>query len=251
MAGWTLHGFYLNEAEILPGPLQGWGGEAHARCSSRGCHQTCTAPREGVFPLACSGRDFRAALRGKCEAPEQLCPLYCLDPCLECHGDGEYKRIMSEPGLGGRGVGPPVNSHRPACPPAPSATPPAPLERIPSTPVLLCLLALSPVRRDPVWVGCLVVMDEQCQEGLPISFLRAARTWNARLSRRSEGYGGWTVLRAESHSSTLREGPGCDPSVNLGSAWLKARGLLQPAPSQGLEIPNRFYPGSVQRSPGL
>lgn len=123
-----------------------------------------------------------------------------------------------------------VNSHRPACPPA--AWPPALLECIPSTPVLLlCLLALWPVGTDFGRVGCLLVVDEQC-EGWGVvspSFLRAAWTWNARetLSRRSKEYKGWTVLRAERHSSSmLREEPGCDPSVNLGSIWLKAEGLL-------------------------
>lgn len=46
-----------------------------------------------------------------------------------------------------------------------------------------------------------------------------------RVSKRSKEHGGWTVkLRAESHSSMQREGPGCDTSVHLGS-----RELLQPA----------------------
>lgn len=55
-----------------------------------------------------------------------------------------------------------VNSHRPVCPPAP--WPPAPLECVPSTAVLLLrLLALLPVGTDPGRVGCLLVVDEQCR----------------------------------------------------------------------------------------
>lgn len=118
--------------------------------------------------------------------------------------------------------------------------PPALLDCRPSNPqLLLCLLALLLGGTTSGRVGCLslpVVAGEQCW-GLP-HFLRAARTRDARQSpsRRSSEPGSWACSRSggadpegrESHSYMLREGPGCacDLSVNLGFAWLTARGLL-------------------------
>lgn len=85
---------------------------------------------------------------------------------------------------------------------------------------------------------CLCMWQWMNSSGASPSFLRAARTWNARESLRKQPEQG--VPRTESHSSTLREKPGhaCDLNVNLRSGLTQGAALSQPGLQSALETPN-------------